>query len=523
MTSQTLAYVRVSTEDQIEFSPDAQAKRCRDLARLRDLGPVTVLADEGWSGKNLERPAMRELLRLVETGDVDHLLVWRWDRLSRDQGDFARLVKLLECHHVKVHSVNEGELDPSTASGKFQIGMTGVAAQYVRDQIVENTKMGQREAAERGRWQNHAPTGYDMMNGYLEPNEMAPLVQRIFALRAEGASYPVIAAEVGIKYSTVRSICLNRAYLGQVKYSGEWYPGIHAPLVNDRQFNAAQRGHTKGQRRSKDLLSGKVRCGLCGRVAGVHYNDRNQAIYRCRHRGTGCSQPGRSANGLQRAAVLGMRVLADDADLQSAIRYQLTAHQRAEEPKGPSVAKVIASLQKKERKLLDLYYADQIDSDTFGPEHRRLVTQIKTLQKEVDDFARDQKTRDDAISKFDQGAAVLVNLDLERLWNAASPTERRTLVEDLVDSVYIYPDQITVQVAGAPPFVVALDEVGLTQGCKPVVSETGLEPTRPKGHQPLKLARLPIPPLRRGFHSSRWPATAESLRGCCRRQSRPRW
>ena len=58
---------------------------------------------------------------------------------------------------------------------------------------------------------------------------MAPLVQRIFALRAAGASYPVIAAEVGIKYSTVRSICLNRAYLGQTKYSGECLPGIHPP------------------------------------------------------------------------------------------------------------------------------------------------------------------------------------------------------------------------------------------------------------------------------------------------------
>jgi len=470
--SQTLAYVRVSTEDQVEFSPDAQTKRCRDLARLRDLGPVTVLADEGWSGKNLERPAMRELLRLVESGAVRHLLVWRWDRLSRDQGDFSRLVKMFSKYAVVVHSVNEGDLDLSSASGKMQIGVTGVFAQYYRDQIVENTKMGQRQAAESGRWQNHAPTGYDMMNGYLEPNEMAPLVQRIFTLRAEGASYPVIAAEVGIKYSTVRSICLNRAYLGEVKYSGDWYPGIHAPLVNERQFNAAQRGHTKGQRRSKDLLSGKVRCGLCGRVAGVHYNDRNQAIYRCRHRGTGCSQSGRSANGLHRAAVLGMKVLADDADLQSAIRRQLTAHQHAEKPKGPSVTSVIVSLQKKERKLLDLYYVDQIDSGTFSSENRRIVTQIKTLQKEADDFARDQKTRGEAVTKFDEVAALLVNLDVERLWNAASPAEQRTLIEDLIDSVCIYPDQITVQVAGAPPFIVALDEVGLTQGCKPVVSES---------------------------------------------------
>ena len=186
----TYAYVRVSTEDQVEFSPDAQAKRCKDLARLRDLGPITVLADEGWSGKNLERPKMRELLELVTVGKVRDLVIWRWDRLSRDQGDFATLVKLFERHGVRVHSVNEGDLDLASASGRMQIGVHGVFAQYYRDQIVENTRMGQRQAAEQGRWLNRAPTGYDMLNGKLVPNEMAPLVKRIFALRAAGASYP---------------------------------------------------------------------------------------------------------------------------------------------------------------------------------------------------------------------------------------------------------------------------------------------------------------------------------------------
>jgi site-specific DNA recombinase len=496
--SQTLAYVRVSTEDQVEYSPDAQAKRCRDLARLRDLGPVTVLFDEGWSGKNLERPAMIELLRLVEGGDVGDLLVWRWDRLSRDQGDFARLVKLFGAKGVKVHSVNEGDLDLASASGKMQIGVHSVFSQFYRDQIVENTKMGQLQAAQSGRWQNHAPTGYSMVNSYLEPNEMAPLVQRIFVLRAAGASYPEIAAEVGIKYSTVRSICLNRAYLGEVKYSGDWFPGVHAPLVNEQQFNAAQRGHTKGQRRSKDLLSGKVRCGLCMRVAGVHYNDRNQPIYRCRHRGQGCQVPGRSANGLQRAAVLGMRVLADDLNLQAAIRYQLTAHQRVAAPKGPSVTSVLASLEKKKRKLLDLYYAEQIDSDTFATEHRRIVTQMKTLQQEADDFVRDEKVRNEAVSKFDQVAELLAKMDLERIWLAASLEERRTLVEDLVDSVFVYPDQITVQVAGAPPFTIGLDEVGLTQGCKPVVSESRRQQS-PTGDSKFGLASRSCRPKRHGL------------------------
>jgi site-specific DNA recombinase len=205
----TVAYVRVSTEDQVEFSPDAQAKRCRDLARLRELGPVTLLTDEGWSGKNLERPAMRELLRLVAADQVRDLVIWRWDRLSRDQGDFAMLVKLFDRHHVRVHSVNEGDLDLASASGRMQIGVHGVFAQYYRDQIVENTRMGQRQAAEQGRWLNRAPTGYDMINGQLVANDMAAVVQRIFSLRAGGASYPQISREVGMDYSTVRHI-MNR-------------------------------------------------------------------------------------------------------------------------------------------------------------------------------------------------------------------------------------------------------------------------------------------------------------------------
>jgi site-specific DNA recombinase len=488
--STTVAYVRVSTEDQVEFSPDAQVKRCRDLARLRGLEPVTVLADEGWSGKNLDRPAVQELLKLVELGQVKDLLIWRWDRLSRDQGDFATLVKLLDRHGVKVHSVNEGDLDLASASGRMQIGVHGVFAQYYRDQIVENTRMGQRQAAEQGRWLNRAPTGYDMVNGHLVPNDMAPLVRRIFDLRGAGASFPVIAADVGIEYSTARHISLNRVYLGEVRLGDDWFPGQHPALIDQSQFDAAHRGHTTGQRRSKDLLSGRVRCGLCGRVAGVHYNDRNQAIYRCRHRGKGCSLSGRSANGLHRAAVLGLKVLASDADLQAAIRAQLSAKPQMNSHGGPSTASVIAALRAKERKLLDLYYADKIDPDGFAEESRRLTTRRLTLEGEIVELERAQRSREWASLKFEQVAHILAELNVDALWDEASVAERRILIEDLVDSVNIFPDQLTVQIVGAPPILVTFQEVGLNQGCKPVVSEGGLEtipcallmPPRPGGH-----------------------------------------
>ena len=336
-----------------------------------------------------------------------------------------------------------------------------------------------------------------MVNGHLIPNDMAPLVQRIFALRAAGASYPVISSDVGIEYSTARHISMNRVYLGEVRLGSDWFKGQHTALVDETLFNAAHRGHTTGQRRSKDLLSGRVRCGLCGRVAGVHYNDRNQAIYRCRHRGQGCAQSGRSANGLHRAAVLGLRVLASDTDLQAAIRTQLATHAQLRAPKGPSAATVIVSLRLKERKLLDLYYADKIDQDGFAQESTRLTTQRLALQAEIDAVESAERTSSQALSKFDQVSALLNDLNLDEFWEEASPAERRILIDDLVDSVNIYPDRLTVEVAGAPPFLVTLQEVGLNQGCKPVVSEAGLDSVKAGGFPLLICCSLTTRPTRR--------------------------
>lgn len=68
------------------------------------------------------------------------------------------------------------------------------------------------------------------------------------------ASFPIIAADVGIEYSTVRHISLNRVYPGEVRLGDDWFPGLHEVLVDPSLFNASYRGHTKGQRRSRDLL-----------------------------------------------------------------------------------------------------------------------------------------------------------------------------------------------------------------------------------------------------------------------------
>ncbi|MGC1237909.1 MAG: recombinase family protein [Acidimicrobiales bacterium] len=477
--TRTVAYVRVSTEDQTDYSPDAQAKRCRELARIKNLGPVNVLTDEGWSAKNLDRPRMRELISMIENDEVDHLLIWSWDRLSRDQGDFANLVKLFNSHGVSVHSVNEGQLDPSSASGRMQIGVHGVFAQYQRDHLIENTLMGQRQAHEKGRWLNRAPTGYEMINGYLKPDDNAPLVRRIFELRAGGSSYQRIADEVGMKYSTARHICENRVYIGEVQLSGDWGDGVHAPLVTLEQFNAAQRPHTQGKRPGRDLLSGLVRCGNCGRVACVQYNSRNQAIYVCRHRGEGCDIPGRSANGLHRAAVLGLRLLRDDKDLQAAIWTKLNAERNEVGPRAPAIVATISAARLAESKLFDLYVKGKVNEDFFAERQSALRAQMTSLKTQLSELEEGEAIAQEAVSRFGRLGKILADFDIDAFWTEATKSERKVLVQDLIDEVRIYPDSISVKVAGSPPIVVMPEEVGLRVGSRSIVSETGLEPTRP--------------------------------------------
>jgi site-specific DNA recombinase len=131
----------VSTDDQVENSPDAQRHRCAEYAKGKGLEPPRFMSDEGWSGKNLDRPAMSELIALIEADQVSDLIVWRIDRLSRDSGDVNRLLKLFERHCVTVHSLNEGNVESVTASGRFTAGLHGLLAQLEREKIVENVKM----------------------------------------------------------------------------------------------------------------------------------------------------------------------------------------------------------------------------------------------------------------------------------------------------------------------------------------------------------------------------------------------
>lgn len=476
----TVAYCRVSTDEQAEegYSIDGQAERLQAYADLHDLGPVTILSDPGLSGKNLERPALQQLLRMIDDGAVANVLTWRLDRLSRSLSDLILLADRFGQAGVALHSFTE-RIDLSSATGRMFYNVLGSFAQFYREQLAENVRMGMHQAARQGRWTNRPPTGYDLIDGVLVANDDAVVVRQIFRLRADGASYPAISRATGVNQSTVSTILQNRAYVGEVKLNGESFPGLHAPIVSPEEFAAVHRGRIKGRRRGRDVMSGRVRCGLCGRAMAIDINGSGHARYRCKHRTGSCDTPRRSAVGLQRAAVLGLRLIGRDEALQEAIRAELRRGRRSspqgarrtrQDPHGRS----LQALADDRAKLLRLHYDGHISGTLFAQEEQRLTHLIDAhkAEQEPDPLPAE------VLEHFDAVADLLATLDIDLIWQAATDQERHTLLDELLDQVTLYPDHLEVHVHGAPRLNVTLDEVGL--GHRENIRKGGPSPVPPR-------------------------------------------
>ena len=181
--------------------------------------------------------------------------------------------------------------------------------------------------------------------------------------------------------------------------------------------------------------------------------------YRCKHRGQSCDVPRFSNKGLLRGALLGLRLIRDDSELQAAIRESLESRQVGRRTTGGLQAdrrRQITELENQRRKLLQLFYADQISADGFHQEEQRLSNQIAALE-----VIEPEPDTSELPEQFDQVVEILNELDWDTIWNAATDTERRTLLDEFVPTVNVHPDHLEVEVRGVPKLNVALHEVGL--------------------------------------------------------------
>ena len=270
----TVIYKRVSTREQADegFSLDAQEKVLREYCESKGYELVGVYSDEGISGKDIKsRPAMVKMLDDAGKDMFDIVLVWKLTRATRSLMDLCLICDRLERCDVQLESYSES-FDSNTSTGKLLLGMLGVIAQWERDVISDNVKLGLHERAAKGLPNCSLILGYDHRKGdILRVNHKESiLVQRIYDLYLEIQNISKLSkfcaekkyvGKLGgrLKPESLHRILTCFVYCGYTSWHRTPIKATHSPIIDIGMYNDVQeimesKGAINGRKRKYPLV-----------------------------------------------------------------------------------------------------------------------------------------------------------------------------------------------------------------------------------------------------------------------------
>ncbi|MCC2653472.1 MAG: putative resolvase, partial [Microvirga sp.] len=262
-------YTRKSSEEGLEQdfnSLDAQREACEAYVasqRHEGWGVLPQMYDDGgFSGATTERPALQRLLADVAAGQIDVVVVYKVDRLTRSLSDFAKIVEIFDKRQVSFVSVTQA-FNTTTSMGRLTLNVLLSFAQFEREVTGERIRDKIAASKRKGMWMGgQPPLGYDAKDRKLVVNEAeAELVRHIFGryrelksvrllkteLDGEGILSKVRLASDGSRYGgrplargALYLMLANRIYRGEIVHKGQSYPGDHGSIVDEPLWNEVQ-------------------------------------------------------------------------------------------------------------------------------------------------------------------------------------------------------------------------------------------------------------------------------------------
>jgi len=472
MTSAAV-YIRVSTDDQTEFSPEAQLRAIKQYADKNDMfiDDEYIFRDEGVSGRRADkRPAFQTMIGYAKLTPkpFEVILVHKFDRFARSREDSIVYKSLLRKDYgIKVISITEQLEDD-----KFSVileAMLEAMAEYYSLNLGEEVKKGMTEKARRGELQTPAPFGYRMVDGLLTPHpEESIMIQQIFEKYVnEKVSLRTIAkylnslgykTKLGNVFDTrrIEYIIYNPTYVGKMR----WNPkrdnrsrydydnpdlmiidGKHQAIVDEKLWEEANRMirlkkknimpkyDPKGEI-TTHWLRGLLKCGTCGStlIFGKN-NQRNHGYYRCnRYLTGGC----KDANGILTHKIEKMVIakLVDDTKnfpQEEFDKIRVVNHTNEKELE--SYLKRIEKINTQIDRARDLVLNGIDTQEEYKANKDRLNSQIDELNDKI-------KTLEDKITKVEvnvfkntiTGILDIINSD-------ASLTEKNSTLKEIISKI----------------------------------------------------------------------------------------
>ena len=308
-------YTRKSTEHGLEQefnSLDAQREACEAYIKSQASQGWKALPqhydDPAYSGGNLERPALKRLLREIELGRIDVVVVYKIDRLTRSLADFAKLVEAFDAKSISFVAVTQ-QFNTTTSMGRLTLNVLLSFAQFERELASERVRDKIAASRRKGKWTGGTvPLGYDARDKKLVISKAeAETVRTIFRLYLELGSFSKLVAELDRKciitkqrstkvakynggipftYGPLAYFLKNRVYLGEVHHGGKWFEGEHEAIVDRATFDRVQQllATNANGRKTKRSESGALLMGRLyddkGNLMSPSFSSKNGVRYR---------------------------------------------------------------------------------------------------------------------------------------------------------------------------------------------------------------------------------------------------
>ncbi|MDE7211835.1 MAG: recombinase family protein [Lachnospiraceae bacterium] len=460
-------YIRVSTEDQTEYSPDAQRRALLDYAKRNSIlvSDEYIFVDEGISGRRAEkRPAFMEMIARAKQKPrpFDLILVHKFDRFARSREDSIVYKSLLrkECG-ISVVSITEHIEDD-----KFSVileAMLEAMAEYYSLNLADEVKKGMTEKARRGEYQTYAPFGYRLEHGMLIPvPEKAEIVRQMYEGYLHHGKSPFgIARELndrGIRTlrgntwenRTVKYILQNPVYKGYVR----WNPagkqdlrehkyltgnfiiekGAHEAIVpedlwqsvNDKLASEHRSVNRKPAELHAHWLSGMLRCSTCGGLLAS--GGAKLAAFQCMNYSKGKCPVSHHITYRRAAQTVceAFRVFLATGDF----RYTVIAKEDSD-GKLALLQEKLAKLSAKEARAKDAYLSGIDTLEEYRENRRKLTAERENIQAAVEELTAKQKTEDnraDMLARI-QNVYDVISSDAD---NAMKENAIRSVVERIM-------------------------------------------------------------------------------------------
>jgi site-specific DNA recombinase len=310
-------YTRKSTEEGLdqEFnSLDAQRESAESYVKSQAHEGWICLPDRyddgGFTGGNMDRPALAQLMADIHAGKIDAVIVYKVDRLSRSLLDFAKMMETFDRYHVSFVSVTQ-QFNTATSMGRLVLNVLLSFAQFEREIISERTRDKIAAARRKGKWSGgHPLLGYDVdphgfklvvnkpeavrvraiFSLYLKHRGMIPVVQELERRRWVNKRWVTRKghARGGRRFTktSLHRLLTNVTYTGRIKYKSEVHNGEHEAVVDRDVWDQTQalltgngtHENTLARQRSGAPLRGLLHCLPCGCSMTPSFSSKNKSL-----------------------------------------------------------------------------------------------------------------------------------------------------------------------------------------------------------------------------------------------------